>query len=101
MQYVYFISDEKPIKYPEIDNHYTWYPIHSKLSFEEFSELYHKKPPYAIYTYGTSSIWKYLYISFNIRKRWIHLNSLPTTLSIEPNVFSLVLGHKNDNENQK
>jgi len=99
MQYVYFISNEKPNEYPVIDKHYTWYPIHSKLSFEEFSEIYHAKPPCAIYTYGSTCIWQYLYTSFRIRKMWIHLNALPIQIIVEPTVFSSVLGHHLDNEN--
>jgi len=98
MQYVYFISDEKPIKYPEIDNHYTWYPIHNNLSFEEFSELWQSKQPYAIYTYGEKFLCNFLPEIFNVRKRWVHLNSLPEKLDIIPNVFSACLHHEYDDD---
>ena len=98
MQYVYFISDKKPIKYPEIDNHYTWYPIHNNLSFEEFSELWQSKQPYAIYTYGEKFLCNFLPEIFNVRKRWVHLNSLPEKLDIIPNVFSACLHHEYDDD---
>ena len=58
MQTVLFISNIKPKEYPKIDNHYKWYGIHTNLSFEDFSAIYHDTKPYAIYTYGEINIWK-------------------------------------------
>jgi len=98
MQTLFFISNEKPEAYPVIDKHYTWYPIHNALSFEEFSELWHKKQPYAIYSYGNISFWNYLGKIFNVRKKWIHLNTLPKELNVIPAVFSGVLGHQYDSD---
>ena len=96
MQNIFFISSTVPETYPVIDKHYTWYPIHTNITFEEFSELWHKKKPYAIYTYGTTLAWNYLSRVFNVRKRWIHLTELPETLDITTNIFSSVLGHSLD-----
>jgi len=96
MQCVFYISSQKPEEYPIIDKHYVWYPIHNRLSFEEFSELWHKKQPYAIYSYGNMSQWNYLSHIFNVRKRWVHLNTVPKELDIIANVFSTILGHQYD-----
>jgi glycosyltransferase involved in cell wall biosynthesis len=98
MQTVFFISPTKPEWYPIIDKHYTWYPIHRSLSFEEFSELWHEKSPYAIYTYGNINItqWNYMAKIFNVRKRWIALESLPKEINIITNVFSTILHHTHD-----
>ena len=96
MQNIFFISSQKPETYPIIDSHYTWYPIHNKLTFEEFSELWHKKQPYAIYSYGDLTQWNYLSRIFNVRKRWIHLHSLPTELNVISNIFSTIMGHQYD-----
>jgi len=98
MQNVFFISEIKPDFYPKIDKHYTWYPIHTKLSFEEFSKLWHKKKPYAIYTYGNALL-NYLSKIFNVRKRWVHLHSLPEELDILACVFSSVLKHRYEDDN--
>jgi glycosyltransferase involved in cell wall biosynthesis len=96
MQYVYFISEEIPKSYPEIDGHYTWHPIHKPMNFEEFSELWHAKQPYAIYTYGNTSLCPFLSDIFNVRKRWIHLDIIPEKLNILPNVFSSCIHHQYD-----
>ena len=96
MQTIFFISAIKPDSYPEIDKHYTWYPIHTALSFEKFSELWHEKSPYAIYTHGNMSQWNYLARIFNVRKRWIVLRTVPKKLDIISNVFSSILHHKYD-----
>ena len=96
MQNIFFISPQKPDAYPIIDKHYTWYPIHNKLTFEEFSELWHKKQPYAIYSYGDLKQWNYLSQIFNVRKRWIHLRTLPTELDVISNAFSTITGHQYD-----
>jgi len=98
MQYVYFISPEILPKYPEIDEHYTWYHIHNDLSFEEFSELWQTNEPYAIYTYGKTTGWSFLNKIFNVRKRWVHLDVLPEKLDIIPNVFSTCLHHIYDDD---
>ena len=98
MQSIWFISSEIPESYPIIDKHYTWETIHSALTFEEFSELWHKKPPYAIYSYGNITPWNYLSNIFNVRKRWIHLSTLPKELDVVPNVFSSILGHTYDSD---
>jgi len=98
MQYVYFISPEILPKYPEIDEHYTWYHIHNDLSFEEFSELWQTNEPYAIYTYGKTIGWSFLNKIFNVRKRWVHLDVLPEKLDIIPNVFSTCLHHIYDDD---
>ena len=99
MQNIFFISSHKPETYPVIDSHYTWYPIHNKLSFEEFSELWHKKQPYAIYSYGDVSPWNYLSHIFNVRKRWVHLQTLPAELNVTTNTFSSIMGHQYDSQN--
>jgi FkbM family methyltransferase len=96
MQNIFFISPEKPENYPVIDKHYIWVPIHNNITFEEFSELWQKKQPYAIYTYGNYSQWNYLSHIFIIRKKWVHLSTLPEKLDISHCVFSGVLGHHND-----
>jgi glycosyltransferase involved in cell wall biosynthesis len=96
MQNIFYISSQKPEEYPIIDKHYIWYPIHNTLTFEEFSELWHKKQPYAIYSYGNMSQWNYLSHIFNVRKRWVHLNTVPKELDVVSNVFSAVLGHQYD-----
>ena len=96
MQTILFISHNKPDKYPVIDKHYQWHGIHTNLTFEQFSEIYHDKNPYAIYTYGEINIWKYLSLIFNIRKKWIHLNLLPENLNIIPCVFSGIIEHQYD-----
>jgi glycosyltransferase involved in cell wall biosynthesis len=96
MQNILFISNIKPDKYPIIDKHYEWVSIHTNLSFEEFSEIYHDKKPYAIYTYGDVNIWKYLPDIFNIRKIWIHLNTFPDNLDIISCVFSGIIEHQYD-----
>jgi glycosyltransferase involved in cell wall biosynthesis len=93
MQNVFFISETKPEFYPKIDKHYTWYPIHTKLSFEEFSKLWHTKKPYAIYTFGKPLL-NYLGRIFNVRKRWVQLHSLPKELNIINCVFSSILKHQ-------
>jgi glycosyltransferase involved in cell wall biosynthesis len=98
MQTILFISEIKPDKYPVIDKHYTWHGIHTKLSFEQFSEIYHEKKPYAIYTYG-NNIWNYLSIIFEVRKRWVHLKIIPENLDIIPCVFSGIIKHIYDNDN--
>jgi glycosyltransferase involved in cell wall biosynthesis len=98
MQYIFFISEEIPTKYPKIDDNYTWHPIHKKTSFEEFSELWHSIQPYAIYTYGNNSLCDFLNKIFNVRKRWIHLNTLPEELCIVNNVFSSCLHHQYDDD---
>jgi glycosyltransferase involved in cell wall biosynthesis len=98
MQYVYFISEEIPTAYPEIDQHYKWYPIHTHLSFEDFSELWQTKQPYAIYTYKSGNICNFLNTIFNVRKRWIHLDTLPEKLDIVPNVFSACIHHTYDDD---
>ena len=64
MQTILFISNNKPDEYPVIDKHYQWHGIHTNLTFEEFSEIYHDKKPYAIYTFGDQNIWKYLSVIF-------------------------------------
>ena len=99
MQTVLFISTIKPEKYPIIDKHYSWFGIHSKLSFEEFSEIYHDKKPYAIYTYGDINIWNYLPNIYEVRKKWLHLNTLPSNLDIIPCVFSGIIKHIYDIDN--
>ena len=96
MQTILFISDTKPEKYPTIDKHYTWYGIHKKLTFEEFSEIYHNNKPYAIYTFGNTKIWDYLFPIFEVRKKWVHLHSLPENLDIISCVFSGVIEHQYD-----
>jgi len=96
MQNILFISNVKPDKYPIIDKHYEWVGIHTNLSFEKFSEIYHDKKPYAIYTYGDMSIWKYLPTIFDVRKKWIHLQILPENLDIISCVFSGVIEHEYD-----
>ena len=98
MQNILFISNIKPDKYPIIDKHYEWVGIHKNLSFEEFSEIYHDKKPYAIYTYGNVNIWKYLFGIFNIRKIWIHLNTLTDNLDIISCVFSGIIEHQYDSQ---
>jgi glycosyltransferase involved in cell wall biosynthesis len=98
MQNILFISSTVPESYPTIDKHYTWYPIHTTINFEEFSEIWQKKKPYAIYTYGTTTAWNYLSRVFNIRKRWIHLTELPQEIDVTTNIFSSVLGHSLDSE---
>ena len=99
MQTVLFISTIKPEKYPIIDKHYSWFGIHSKLSFEEFSEIYHDKKPYAIYTHGDINIWNYLPNIYEVRKKWLHLNTLPSNLDIIPCVFSGIIKHIYDIDN--
>ena len=96
MQTILFISNTKPEKYPIIDEHYEWFAIHEKLTFEQFSEIYHNKKPYAIYTYGDDDIWKYLPSIFEVRKKWIHLNLLPNKLDIISCVFSGIIEHQYD-----
>ena len=96
MQTVIFISDTKPDTYPIIDNHYSWHGIHTKLTFEQFSEIYHNKKPYAIYTFGNNNIWNYLPIIFELRKKWVHLHTLPTNLDVIPCVFAGVIKHEYD-----
>jgi glycosyltransferase involved in cell wall biosynthesis len=98
MQNIFFISSEKPQTYPVINANYTWYPIHNKLTFEEFSELWHKKQPYAIYSYGDMTPWNYLPRIFNVRKRWVQLKSLPKELDVISNVFSAMMGHEYDSD---
>jgi glycosyltransferase involved in cell wall biosynthesis len=98
MQTILFISEVKPDKYPVIDKHYTWYGIHTKLTFEQFSEIYHEKKPYAIYTCG-NNIWNYLSIIFEVRKRWVNLKIIPENLDIIPCVFSGIIKHIYDNDN--
>ncbi len=98
MQYILFISNEKPDFYPEIDKHYTWYPIHKNLNFEEFSKIWHEINPLAVYTYNISNF-DYLKLIFNIRKRWIHLNNLPQKIDVIPCVFSAMLKHQYDDDN--
>jgi len=95
MQTIFFISQNIPDVYPIIDTHYNWHGIHSKLTFEEFSEIYQNKKPYAIYTFG-NSIWDYLPKIFELRKRWIHLHSLPINLDVIPCVFSGIINHEFD-----
>jgi len=99
MQTILFISNEKPDKYPIIDKHYEWYAIHEKMTFEQFSEIYQEKKPYAIYTYGNNNLWPYLKDIFEVRKRWIHLHSLPEELDIIHCVFSSIIKHKYDDDN--
>jgi len=99
MQTVFFISNTKPEVYPIIDKHYSWFGIHKKLSFEEFSEIYHEKRPYAIYTYDSINIWNYLPKIFEVRKKWVHLYTLPDNLDIIPCVFSGIIEHKYDVDN--
>lgn len=96
MQNVFFISPTIPEKYPTIDKNYAWYPIHTRLSFEEFSELWHKKQPCAIYSYGDMTQWNYLSNIFNVRKRWVQLKDLPDKIDVIYNVFSGILGHQYD-----
>ena len=96
MQNVFFICSVKPETYPVINANYTWYPIHNTLTFEEFSELWHKKQPYAIYSYGDTSPWNYLPRIFNVRKRWVQLKDLPKEIDVMPNVFSAMMGHRYD-----
>jgi glycosyltransferase involved in cell wall biosynthesis len=96
MQYILFISNIKPDIYPIIDKHYQWVGIHKKLTFEEFSEIYHDKKPYAIYTFGNENIWNYLSNIFNIRKIWVHLNTFPDNLDIISCVFSGIIKHQYD-----
>ena len=96
MQIILFISNTKPEKYPIIDKHYQWFGIHKNISFEEFSEIYHNKKPYAIYTYGDGNIWKYLPSIFEVRKKWVHLNILPDNLDIIPCIFSGIIKHQFD-----
>jgi len=96
MQTILFISNTKPEKYPSIDKHYEWFGIHKNISFEEFSEIYHNKKPYAIYTYGNMNIWNYLSSIFEVRKKWIHLNIVPNNLDIIPCVFSGIIEHQFD-----
>jgi glycosyltransferase involved in cell wall biosynthesis len=98
MQTILFISNIKLDNYPIIDKHYTWYGIHKKLTFEEFSEIYQDKKPYAIYTYGNEYIWDYLSPIFEVRKKWIHLHSIPESLDILSCVFSGILGHQYDKD---
>ena len=96
MQTVLFISDTKPDAYPIIDKHYEWYGIHKKLTFEEFSEIYHNKKPYAIYTHGNINLWNYLSDIFDVRKKWVHLQTVPQNLDIISCVFSGIIEHKYD-----
>lgn len=96
MQTILFISNTKPDKYPIIDKHYQWYGIHTKLTFEQFSEIYHDTKPYAIYTYDNINIWSYLSSIFEVRKKWVHLQTLPENLDIISCVFSGVIKHQYD-----
>ena len=96
---LFFISPDKPEIYPIIDKHYEWYHIHNALTFEAFSELVHKYRPYGIYTYGDISNWNYLPNIFSIRKKWVHLETLPRELDVTTNVFSSILKHKYDSDN--
>jgi hypothetical protein len=99
MQTILFISNIKPDKYPVIDKHYTWFGIHNKLSFEGFSEIYHDKKPYAIYTHGDVNIWNYLSTTFEVRKRWVHLQIIPENLDVTQCVFSSIIKHIYDDDN--
>lgn len=99
MQYIFFISELIPEKYPIVDNHYTWIKIHKNLSFEEFSKEYNKYKPLGIYTYGNISdkLNSTLSKVFCIRRIWIHLNNL-NDLDVMPNIFSGILGHTLDED---
>ena len=96
MQAIFFISVSKPLFYPTIDKHYTWIGIHGDLTFEILSEKWHEFKPLGIYTWGDKSAWGILSKIFFVRKRWVHLSDLPTELNVCTNVFSNILGHKND-----
>jgi hypothetical protein len=96
MQTILFISNNKPDKYPIIDKHYQWHGIHTNLTFEQFSEIYHDKKPYAIYTFGDENIWTYLPVIFEVRKKWVHLHTLPDNLDIIACVFSGIIKHQYD-----
>lgn len=95
LQTVYFISENVPDYYPSIDKHYTWYPIHMPLTYEQFSERWQQNEPYAIYTHGENNrFFHYLSKIFNVRKRWVHLSGeVPKELDISKAVFSASLVH--------
>lgn len=75
---IFFISEQKPTRYPSLEDKYTWVPIHEQLTFSRFSELYRKHKPYHIYTYGsfTSDILNHLDGIYQLRRIWSHLNYL-------------------------
>jgi glycosyltransferase involved in cell wall biosynthesis len=101
MQSIFFISEVAPEKYPAIDQHYKWVPIHEPhLTFERFSELWHIHKPYCVYTYGTFSnnLFGMLSHIYQVRKCWIHLSNLDD-LDITPNVFAATLKHQYDDDN--
>lgn len=99
MQNILFYSKQKPFFYPVIDKHYTWVPIHNEFNFEILSEHWLKYKPLAIYTYGDEIPWQILSSIFRLRKCWVHLDKLPDSIDVVPNVFSNILGHKFDSEN--
>ena len=96
LQNIFFLSREAPPRYPVIDKHYTWIPIHGDISFERLSLLYHKYKPLAYVTYGENN-WAALNKLASIRKRWVHLTDLPQEYDITPVVFGAMFGrHKLD-----
>ncbi len=99
MQNIFFISITKPQKdYPKIDSHYKWISIHGSINFEKLSTEWIKHKPLAIYTFGDGIDWKIFNKIFNVRKRWIHLTTLPDELDVNPVVFGNVLGQEFDKD---
>ena len=98
MQSVLFISKEKPEKYPPIDSHYTWVPLHGKITYELFSEYWHLHKPLALFTFGTDLPTHIFSKIFFIRKRWIHFDTIPDNLNVIPTIFSAMLGHPYDKD---
>lgn len=99
MQNILFISKDKPKKYPEIDKHYTWIPIHNNLSYEILSKFWHEYKPLAVYSFGSEFDQSILYKLFQVRKRWIHMEIVPDMIDVNPNIFSAMLGHQYDKAN--
>jgi glycosyltransferase involved in cell wall biosynthesis len=100
MQHILFVSAEPPVDpLPTIDSHYAWVPVHGPLSFARLSEIWHDTSPLAVYTWGpTSPQWAALSVTYEVRKRWVHLGTgpLPKSLDVTATVFTSVLDTDRD-----
>jgi glycosyltransferase involved in cell wall biosynthesis len=101
-QAILYVSSTAPAKYPVIDKHYRWIPIHGPepLTFARLSAIWHDHSPLAVYSSGDDNWgWSALCVTYQVRRRWVHLSSPVDPVDVTPTVFAAVLGRDLDLEN--
>ena len=78
---------------PKTDPHYTLLPVRSPQSFAALSTLWQTHQPVAVYTHGTVDprTWAALSVTYQVRRRWVHFDELPTHIDVAATAFSASL----------